>query len=110
MADMTEEELVSTCFEIIGYVGAAKSSYIEAINKAKDHDFEAAQKMIEEGNENYGKGHQTHTTMLQQDAAGEKKATFALILIHAEDQMMSAETFRILAQDFIDVYKQIDEK
>ena len=32
-----------------------------------------------------------------------------LILVHAEDQMMSAESFRIIAEEFIAVYKRLSE-
>ena len=32
-----------------------------------------------------------------------------LILMHAEDQLMSAETFRIMAEEFIEVYKKIEK-
>jgi cellobiose-specific phosphotransferase system component IIA len=28
--------------------------------------------------------------------------------MHAEDQMMAAETFRVMAEDFIEVYKRLD--
>ncbi len=28
--------------------------------------------------------------------------------MHAEDQLMSAETFRVLAEEFIDVYKKMN--
>jgi PTS system cellobiose-specific IIA component len=31
-----------------------------------------------------------------------------LILTHAEDQMMSCEVFRVLAQQLIDLYKELD--
>ncbi|MFR6523911.1 MAG: PTS lactose/cellobiose transporter subunit IIA, partial [Lachnospiraceae bacterium] len=33
-----------------------------------------------------------------------------MLLMHAEDQLMSAEAFRILADEFITLYKRIDEK
>ena len=33
-----------------------------------------------------------------------------MLLMHAEDQLMSAEGFRILADEFIALYKRIDEK
>ena len=32
-----------------------------------------------------------------------------LLLIHAEDQMMSAETFQVLAGEFIDLCKMINK-
>lgn len=31
-----------------------------------------------------------------------------MILMHAEDQLMSAEAFRILADEFIELYKKIN--
>ena len=43
------EGLEMTCFQIISNVGAARSSYIEGIQKAKAGDFEGARKCIEEG-------------------------------------------------------------
>lgn len=30
--------------------------------------------------------------------------------VHVEDQMMCAETFRILAQEFIDLYKKVNKQ
>lgn len=30
-----------------------------------------------------------------------------MLLMHAEDQLMGAETFRIVAEDFIDVYERL---
>ena len=29
--------------------------------------------------------------------------------MHAEDQLMSAETFRIMAEEFIEVYKKMEK-
>ncbi|MBQ1914169.1 MAG: PTS lactose/cellobiose transporter subunit IIA, partial [Selenomonadaceae bacterium] len=36
------------------------------------------------------------------------KHPLPLLIIHAEDQLMSAEAFKILAQEFIDVYKRVE--
>lgn len=33
-----------------------------------------------------------------------------MLLIHAEDQLMSAESFSILAVEFIDIYRCIEKK
>jgi PTS system cellobiose-specific IIA component len=108
MEDMTDQQMV--CFQIVAAVGAAKSCYIDAIGKAKDGDYDAAAKLVEEGNANYLEGHNAHTTMIQKDASGEEPAQFQLILLHAEDQMMAAETFRVVAEDLIDVYRKLNDK
>ena len=97
-------ELVS--FQIISAVGTARSMYIEAIQKAKDGDFESAESLLDEGQKVFLEGHHAHAGLIQKEAAGEK-CEFALLLMHAEDQLMSAEAFGILAEEFIDVYKKM---
>ena len=44
-------ELQMTCFEIISYVGTAKANYVDAIAKAKEGDFDAAEELIKQGDE-----------------------------------------------------------
>ena len=46
--------------------------------------------------------------MIQKEAAGES-SEFALILMHAEDQLMSAEAFGILARKIVNVYKKMED-
>ncbi len=47
------EELETSCFQIISNVGAARSSYIEAIEKAKAGDFDGARACMEEGKKQF---------------------------------------------------------
>ena len=93
-------------FQIIAAVGAARSCYIEAIHAAREGDFELASQHIAEGQVEYLKGHDVHTTLVQDAAAGNGGA-MDILLTHAEDQLMSAEGFGILAEEFVSVYKKI---
>lgn len=97
-------------FEIIATVGTAKSMYIGAIQKAKAGDIEGARADIIAGTEIFNEGHGTHLNMLQQSAIDNSNVEFSLILLHAEDQLMQAESFRIIAEDFIDVYEKLLNK
>lgn len=101
------EGLELTCFEIISNVGAAKSCYIEAIHAAKEGDFEKAEELIKQGDEHYGEGHKVHVDMIQKEASGES-IPVSLFIVHAEDQMMNAETFQVLAREFMDICKKIN--
>ena len=47
--------------------------------------------------------------LLQADAAGDRDPVAPLILLHAEDQMASAETVKILATNLIAVYQELKE-
>lgn len=102
------EGMELTCFEIISNVGTAKSCYIDAIHKAKEGKYEKAAELISKGNEYYAQGHKVHVDMIQKEASGESLET-GLLLIHAEDQMMSAETFQVLAGEFIDLCKMMQK-
>lgn len=101
------EEMALVAFQIISNVGAARSSYIEAIHEAKKGDFEAAEKLIAEGKEMFVLGHHAHADLISKEAGGES-VEISLLLLHAEDQLMSAESFGILAEEFIEVYKKIE--
>lgn len=70
-------------------------------------DFQEADALISQGDEAYTQGHHIHADLLTLDANG-KLEHGGLILMHAEDQLMSAETFRVLAEEFIDVYKKMN--
>ncbi len=100
------EGLELICFQIISNVGMARSNYIQAIHHAKAGDFEEAQKCMVEGQEQYLVGNEAHLSLLQMEAAGTPVAG-SILLIHAEDQMMSAEGFNIIASELIDSYKRI---
>lgn len=102
------EELELIYFEIIASVGTARSMFIEAIQHAKAGNFEEARKSIEEGNVHFIEGHKSHLKLIQKEAKKEE-IEFSLLLVHAEDQLMSADAFKILSNEFIDVYKRIYE-
>lgn len=101
-----EPDMEEVCFEIIANVGMAKSQYIEAIGKAKEGAFDEARQLIEEGSKAYLEGHNVHLKLLANDAGG-RSVHFSMLLMHAEDQLLAAETFRVTAEDFIDVYERL---
>lgn len=59
------EELSVICFEIITYVGTARSCFINAIQCAKKGEFEQAEQMIKQGDEAFSQGHDAHADLLQ---------------------------------------------
>lgn len=97
------------CFQIIAASGGAKSAYMSAIEAAKKGDFEEAAAQMKNGEEFMNQGHEPHAQLIQQEAAG-SSTPISLLLLHAEDQMMGAEQFKVLAQEMIDVYKQLANK
>ncbi|MBS3987213.1 MAG: PTS lactose/cellobiose transporter subunit IIA [Erysipelothrix sp.] len=94
-------ELIS--FEIISTVGMARSCFIEAISKARELNFDEANSLIKEGENYFIEGHRLHTKLIQSEASGDK-LVITILLTHAQDQLMSAESFKIIASEFIQTY------
>ena len=95
------------CFQIISAVGMARGSYIEAIDLAEQGKCDEAEAKIKAGDEFFTGGHSAHAQLIQKEANGENTEV-VLLLVHAEDQLMSAESFKILAEKFIGLNKKIE--
>lgn len=100
------EEIQQLSFMIILYAGNARSASMEAIQAAKNFDFEGARRKIEEAEAEFAKAHQEQTAMLQKEAAGES-TPFSLILIHAQDHIMTSMTTKDLAVEMVEMYEKI---
>ena len=106
------EELELTLFQIITAAGGSKSNYIGAIQVAKEGKFDEAEQLIKDGDEFLAQAHDPHAKLLAQEAQlaveGKNSADMVcLLLIHAEDQMMSCEVFKQMAVEFIELYKKL---
>lgn len=99
-------ELIS--FNIISSVGMAKSSYIESMRAAEKGDFNLANEKIKEGDSFIGKGHSSHSELIQQEASGNSVVP-TVLLMHAEDQLISAETIKIMAKEIIKLNERLNK-
>ena len=103
---MNEIELV--CFRMISALGAARSAFMEAMVAAKKGNFEEAQSLIEEGQQQRLKGHEIHFELLQKDSSG-NKVPFSLLLLHSEDQLMSVEILQVTSEEVLALYQRLDK-
>jgi len=95
-------EMIS--FQIISAVGTAKSMCMEAIAEAKKGNFEKADSLIEESKAMFLEAHKSHASLIQKEASGEK-IEFSLLLMHAEDQLMTTEMLKLMAIEIIDLHR-----
>lgn len=102
------ENLDLISFRIISFVGVAKSKYLEAVKKAEEGDFEKAERFIVDGDNEFNKGHEVHAKLIAEEAKGNRTIP-TILLMHAEDQLLSAETIKIMALQMIKMYKQMNE-
>ncbi len=104
---MTEnEELQTISFSIILHAGNARSLAMEAIELAKNKEIEQAHQKIEAAEQEFTEAHHVQTKLLQQEATGENQ-NISIILIHAQDHLMTSMVVKDMALVIIDLYKDI---
>lgn len=101
---MEEPKNLEAIMELIMHGGKAKSLGMEGIQEAKQGDLKAADRKMEEANNELEKAHRSQTNLLSKEASGENMEV-TLLMVHAQDHLMNAITFCDLANEFIDLYK-----
>ena len=66
-----DEKFELACFQIITYVGTARTHFINAIQCAKEGKYDEAAELIKQGDEAFSLGHNAHADLLTMDANGE---------------------------------------
>lgn len=104
---MVSEKIQEISFVIISNVGEAKSLALEAIRASSTKKYSEADKLIDEAESLVVVAEKAHMDLISKEASGET-VEFALLLMHAEDQMLSTQTVIILAKEMINIYKKIN--
>ena len=102
---MNNEVTITT---LIAFAGSAKSKAFETINHAEANDFVAAKKTLAEAGADYAKAEAAHFELIS--AENDKNApspNLSLLLMHAEDQLMTANLMNQLAQNFINLHQKM---
>lgn len=106
---MNEEENLQTVMGLIMNGGNAKGAAFEAIKAAKVNDFATAEAKLKEADKFLAEAHNAQTGMLTKEANGEHEQV-TLLMVHGQDHIMNAITFRDLAGEIVDLYKQLAAK
>ncbi|WP_042148125.1 PTS lactose/cellobiose transporter subunit IIA [Paucisalibacillus sp. EB02] len=104
----TTEELQMLSFNIILHAGNARSFAMEAIMLAKEYNFQEARKKIEEAEKEFNEAHHIQTKLLQEEASG-NQSQVTVILVHAQDHLMTSMAVKDLANEMIDMYEKMQQ-
>ncbi|WP_409021737.1 PTS lactose/cellobiose transporter subunit IIA [Dellaglioa sp. P0083] len=97
---------MQTIMGLIVNGGNAKSDSMEEIQAAKKGDFETAAAKLADADKSLIEAHHSQTAMLTQEASGDP-VPVSLLMVHGQDHLMNAITFRDLAGEVVDIYKKI---
>ena len=102
MKEEKKLDLEEMALEIIPNVGTARSMYVEAVEAAKTGNFEEAHNLVAEGEKIFVNGHHAHADLVNAKI-GVEELQYMFLVMHAEDQLMSAETLKIVCDELIDM-------
>ncbi len=103
------EKVMEISFNIISYAGDAKAQAMEAIQLVKAGNIEEARQKVEEARKGMVQAHHFQTELVHAEAQGEK-TEMSVILVHAQDHLMTSMTFQQLAEEIIEVYARLEQK
>lgn len=98
-------EMEQIAFQLISEVGSARSHLMEALQAARRSEYELAQNHVESAEQQLMNGHKIHAQLIQKEASGEG-VPVTLLLLHAEDLMLTTETMRELVKEMLYMYEE----
>lgn len=100
-------ELVS--FALIAKAGEARSKAFAALEAAKKGDFDAADALMKESSASALEAHRAQTDLLVKEANGDHTPVDVL-LVHAQDHLMTSMLARELISEIIEMRREVAGK
>ena len=105
MNEELNEELEEIAMTIIANSGAARSAACEALQKAKNKDFDDAEALLKSADDSLQVAHEAHRKLLQLDAKGEVTSV-SILLCHAQDHLMGSALAKDLIREMVFLYQE----
>lgn len=105
---LTSEDIQLIAFNIILHSGNAKTLTHKAFAAMKVANFTMANQLLEEANEEILEAHKSQSELLQLYANG-TNINMEIIMVHAQDHLMTTMTFREMAIEMSHLYEQQHE-
>ncbi len=96
-------------FTIISGSGTAKSMIFKAIRESRKGQFEQATKLLQSADDELKKAHSVQTELLQRESAGNMECNISLLMVHAQDHLMTSTLARDLADEMIELRRELHQ-
>lgn len=97
-------DLETIAMTLVGNAGEGRSLAFEALNEAKKGNFEKAEQLLKESQERTLAAHEIQTQLICNEANG-NKTEMSLLMVHAQDHLMTSMLARELITELIEIYK-----
>lgn len=103
---MNEEELQVAAFEIILHSGTARTEIHGAFALMRENQISQAEEKLETANVELVEAHHAQTKLLQDYASG-VEIKIEIIMVHAQDHLMTTMTLLEVAKEMLELHKKI---
>lgn len=101
-------DLESTVMELIINAGESKSCAMQALYCAKQEKWDQVDDLLAQSTEASKRAHTVQTELIGMDE-GEGKVPVNLIMVHAQDHIMTAMLARELIEELIDIHRRLQD-
>lgn len=105
---MTPEQ-ENLCLELITHAGNGRAAAFAALEAAKRGEYVTAGEELKAAEQELAQAHHTQTRLLSGEAEG-VGMTPSLLLVHAQDQLMTAISERTLIVELIALYQRLEAR
>lgn len=103
---MNREELQVIAFEMILNSGNARAIIHEAFAAMRAGDYRLAEEKLSASNEEFIQAHRAQSALLQEYASG-TEINAEMIMVHAQDHLMTTMTLREVALEMLALYQKL---
>lgn len=100
-------DIETIAMELVGNSGEARSLAFEALYEAKKNNFNKAEELLDKSKETSLIAHHIQTELICKEADG-NKVEIGLLMVHAQDHLMTSILARELISELIQIYKKIN--
>lgn len=100
------EELEQQIFEIITHSGSARAMLYEAFKEVQNGNVDKANELMDSSSKEMTLAHNVQTKLITADMNGGTK--ISLLLIHAQDQLMTTMSEQTIIEQMINMQKEIN--
>ena len=104
MSDNIAQDNEELSFGLIAASGTARSLAFEALKEARNGNFDKADELMRQSQETFVSAHETQTQLLTREAQG-NHIQLDVILVHAQDHLMTSMLAQELIAELINLYR-----
>lgn len=109
MTDKSSKEInEQVIFKLISFSGDARSNIYEAFNSVVNGEYEEAEESLKEAHETIIEAHNVQTSLIQNEAKG-NHTEVSLLMVHAQDHLMTTLLAKDLIKYMMNMQKEINE-